>query len=60
MTSVGAMGARMIGLKFDNRELVIGGRLCRIAHLDAEDYKFPEDPEPVIDALRRSKVRKMQ
>ena len=51
------MGARMIGLKFDNRELVIGGRLCRIAHLDAEDYKFPEDPEPVIDALRRSKVR---
>lgn len=51
------MGARMTDLKFDNRELVVNGRLCRVAHLDADDYKFLDDPEPVLDALRNSKMR---
>lgn len=50
------MGARMTDLKFDNRELVVNGRLCRVAHLDADDYKFLDDPEPVLDALRNSKM----
>jgi hypothetical protein len=45
----------MSGLKFDNRELRITGRLCRIAHLDADDYKFLDNPEPVISELRKSK-----
>jgi hypothetical protein len=45
----------MKGLTFDNRELRAAGRLCRIAHLDADDYKFLGDPERVISELRKSK-----
>jgi hypothetical protein len=44
-------------LRFDNRELVIRGTLCRVAHLDADDYKFLDDPEPVLTELRTSKMR---
>ena len=51
------MSRRMADLKFDNRELAVDGQLCRIGRLDAEDYKFLDDPEPVLAALRRSKVR---
>jgi len=47
----------MTGLKFDDRELLIDGRLCRVAHLDADSYKFLDDPEPVLAELRRSKMR---
>ncbi len=47
----------MTGLKFDDRELLIDGRLCRVAHLDADSYKFLDDPEPVLVELRRSKMR---
>ncbi|HEY0702016.1 MAG TPA: hypothetical protein VGD60_04545 [Candidatus Acidoferrales bacterium] len=47
----------MTDLKFDKRGLLVGGRLCRIARLDADDYKFLEDPEPVIAALRESDMR---
>lgn len=46
----------MTALTFDNRELVIGGRLCRTAHLDADDYKFIDDPESVVSELRRAKL----
>ena len=46
----------MTGLKFDNRELRIRGRLCRVAHLDADDYKFLDNPEPVVSELRKSKL----
>jgi len=51
------MGSKMTGLKFDNRELVVGGQLCRIAHLDAEECKFLNDPQPVLVALHSSKMR---
>jgi hypothetical protein len=44
-------------LEISGRELVIGGRLCRVAHLDADDYKFLDDPEPVLEQLRSSKRR---
>jgi hypothetical protein len=37
------------------RELVVQGRLCRIAHVDAESYKFLDDPEARIEEVRRSK-----
>jgi len=40
-----------------DREVRIEGRLCRLAHLDADDYKFLKDPEAAIDELRRSRVR---
>src|ERR1700752_3949998 len=46
----------MTGLKVDNRELRIAGRLCRIAHLDADDYKFLDNPELVVSELRKSKL----
>jgi len=46
----------MVGLKFDKRELRITGRLCRVAHLDADDYKFLDNPEPVVSELRKSKL----
>jgi hypothetical protein len=46
----------MTGLKVDNRELRIAGRLCRLAHLDADDYKFLDNPEPVVSELLRSKL----
>jgi hypothetical protein len=46
----------MTGLKFDNRELRIRGGLCRVAHLDADDYKFLEDPEPVASELRKARL----
>lgn len=45
------------GLTVCGRELVIQGRLCRIAHVDADDYKFLDDPEARIEDLRRSKAR---
>jgi hypothetical protein len=44
------------GVRFDNRELWIECRLCRIAHLDADDYKFLDNPEPLISELRKSKL----
>ncbi|HUN60364.1 MAG TPA: hypothetical protein VMU53_00150 [Candidatus Sulfotelmatobacter sp.] len=34
------------------RELRIEGRLCRIAHVDADDYKFLDDPEKAVDQVR--------
>src|SRR5215831_2145657 len=34
------------------RELVVHGNLCRIAHVDAESYKFLDDPEARIEQLR--------
>ncbi len=38
------------------REVIVQGRLCRVAHIDADDYKFLEDPESAIDQLRKSKL----
>jgi hypothetical protein len=31
--------------------------VCRIAHLDADDYKFLNDPESVLAELRKAKIR---
>jgi len=39
------------------REVKVQGRLCRIAHVDADDYKFLEDPESALAELRRSGLR---
>jgi Acetyltransferase (GNAT) family len=39
------------------REVKIQGRLCRTAHLDADDYKFLDDPEAVLGELRKSEMR---
>jgi hypothetical protein len=50
------MGLKATDLKFENRSLMVGGRLCRVARMDADDYKFLSDPESVIAAIRESKV----
>jgi len=34
------------------KDIVVAGRLCRVAHVDADDYKFLEDPEPLLAGLR--------
>ncbi len=39
------------------REIVVRGRLIRIARLDADKNQFLEDPEPVVDGLRKSGSR---
>jgi hypothetical protein len=44
-------------LRLENRNVVLQGQLCRVAHVDGEGYKFLADPESAIVALRNSNVR---
>jgi hypothetical protein len=44
-------------LRVENRELVVQGRLCRVAHVDGEGYKYLTDPEAAIALLRGSIMR---
>jgi hypothetical protein len=39
------------------KKVQIHGSLVKIARLDAENFLFVHDPEPIIEALRRSKHR---
>lgn len=39
------------------KEIKVEGWLLRIARLYGDEYKFLEDPEPLLDGLRKSKVR---
>jgi hypothetical protein len=39
------------------RDVIVQGRLCRVAHIDADDYKFLDDPESAIAQLRKSGMR---
>ena len=39
------------------KEIQVEGRLCRIARLDADRYKFLDDPESTIEILRKSDTR---
>jgi hypothetical protein len=51
------MAQKKTGLSFGGRELVIERRLCRVAHLDADDYKFLDEPEATIAELCGAKTR---
>jgi hypothetical protein len=51
------MNVEMTQLRLEGRDLVVQGRLCQIAHIDGEGYKFLADPEPAIAALRSSNMR---
>jgi hypothetical protein len=44
-------------MKVCGKEILIQGKLVRIARLDADTYEFLEDPEGMLDALRKSDVR---
>lgn len=50
------MTRRKTGLSICGRELLLEGRVCRVAHVDADDYKFLDDPEARITELRSSKL----
>jgi hypothetical protein len=39
------------------RDVIVQGRLCRVAHIDADEYKFLDDPESAIAQLRKSGMR---
>ena len=47
----------MAQLCIEGRQLVIQGRVCRVAHVAGEGFKFLEDPDSAIAALRRSNMR---
>lgn len=40
-----------------SERIKIQGRLCRIAHVDGDGYKFLDNPESLVVELRRSKMR---
>jgi hypothetical protein len=44
-------------MMIDGRDIKIQGRLIRIARLDAEKFKFLDNPEVVLDGLRKSRNR---
>ena len=39
------------------KEIRVEGFLCRVARLDADKYKFLEDPKPILEGLRKSGAR---
>ncbi len=43
--------------KVCDEDIRIQGKLIRIARLDGEKYTFPDDPETMIEGLRKSKSR---
>jgi L-amino acid N-acyltransferase YncA len=49
------MGKRQV--RIEGRNVVVRRRLCRVAEVDGEGYKFLEDPEAAIAALRDSGIR---
>ena len=51
------MAQKKTGLNLSGRELRIEGRLCRIARLDGDDFKFLDDPEPVLAEVRKTGLR---
>ena len=44
-------------MKICGKDIKVQGRLLRIARLDAEKYLFLDDPEAVLDGLRKSGIR---
>lgn len=44
-------------LRAGGSELVVEGRVCRVARLDGDAYKFLDDPEPVLADLRGARER---
>jgi hypothetical protein len=51
------MQTDMAEFSFEGRDVVVQGRLCRVAHLDGDGYKFLADPDSAIAALRGSNAR---
>jgi hypothetical protein len=47
----------MTEFSVEGRDVVVQGRICRVAHLDGEGYKFLTDPDSAIAVLRGSNTR---
>ena len=44
-------------IKVCGKEILISGRLLRIAQLEGDSYEFIEDPEPMLNGLRKCGVQ---
>src|SRR5450755_4223669 len=44
-------------IKLRERDVWVQGRLIRTAHIDGEKWRFLDDPEPVLNGLRKCGVR---
>lgn len=44
-------------IKVCGKQIRVQGQLLHMACLDAEQYQFVDDPEPLLDALRKSGIR---
>lgn len=51
------MAQKKANLSVGGRELRVEGRLCRLARLDGDDFKFLNDPEPVLTEVRNAELR---
>jgi len=43
--------------RLEGRNVIVQGRLCRVAHVDGDGYKFLTDPASAVAALRTSNTR---
>jgi len=48
------MNTRSAELRLEGRQVMVQGRLCRVAQLDGESYKFLADPDAAVATLRAS------
>ena len=44
-------------MKVCGKDIMVRGRLIRIAHIDGDKYNFPDDPEILLDGLRQCGTR---
>lgn len=44
-------------MKVCGKDIMVQGRWLRIAHIDGDKYNFPDDPEALIDGLRKCGTR---
>jgi hypothetical protein len=44
-------------MKVCSKDIRVEGRLIRVARVDGDKYEFVDDPEPVLEGLRKSGVR---
>jgi hypothetical protein len=51
------MAQKKTNLNIAGRELRVEGRLCRLARLDGDDFKFLNDPESVLAEVRNAGLR---
>jgi hypothetical protein len=51
------MNTEIAEIGLEGRDMVVQGRLCRIARVNGEVYKFLADPDSAIAALRSSDTR---